>query len=71
MTDTDASAQTVVARVRDVASKMLAIEVGHLGNLPFQAEVRKSALELVPSLIKYPDGAFAQGLQNIYYRLFR
>jgi flagellar biosynthesis protein FlhG len=69
MIDASTNAGAVVERIQKVARNMLAIKVGHLGNLPFQPEVKNSALDLVPSLIKYPDGEFAQALQNLYYQL--
>jgi len=71
MIDAHVSAEAVVARIQEVARKMLSIQVGHLGSLPYQSEVKNSSLELVPSLIKYPDGKFSEALRNIYYQLIR
>ena len=71
MIDTPSTAGAVIKRIQEVARKMLSIEVGHLGSIPFEAEVKNSALELVPSVIKYPDGDFAEALRNIYYQLIR
>jgi len=69
MIDAHASAEAVMTRIQEVAHKMLSIQVGHLGSIPYQSEVKSSTLELVPSLIKHPDGEFAEALLNIYYQL--
>jgi flagellar biosynthesis protein FlhG len=71
MVDKPSAAGAVIERIQEVARKMLSIEVGHLGSIPFEKEVKNSALELVPSVVKYPDGAFAEALRSIYYQLIR
>jgi hypothetical protein len=35
---------------------MLSIHVEHLGNLPYQSEIKWSARDLVPVVAKFPGG---------------
>lgn len=45
-----------VKRIQKVAARMLSINVGHLGNLPYQKEIELSTRQLVPIASKFGPG---------------
>jgi flagellar biosynthesis protein FlhG len=69
MIDGQADPKAVVRRIQEVARRMLSIQVGHLGDIPYQPEVKNSAFELVPSFISHPEGGFAEAIRTISYQL--
>jgi flagellar biosynthesis protein FlhG len=56
MVESDSEAIALVKRIQEVARKMLSIHVEHLGNLPYQSEIKWSARDLVPVVAKFPGG---------------
>lgn len=56
MVESDADAMPVAERIREVARRMLSIDVQYLGALPYQTEIRSSTRELVPVVAKSPRG---------------
>jgi flagellar biosynthesis protein FlhG len=61
----DSNVMEVVNRIQEVSRKMLSIQVGYLGGLPDQPEVKNSAKDLVPVVARYPNGILSQELEHI------
>jgi len=59
----------VVERIQAVSRKMLSVEVGYLGSLPYQPEIEASAMDLVPIVARYPEGDLAKRMSGIMERL--
>ncbi len=59
----------VVERIQEVSRKMLSVEVGYLGSLPYQSEIESSAMDLVPIVARYPEGDLAKRMSGIMERL--
>jgi flagellar biosynthesis protein FlhG len=55
----------VVNRIKEVSLKMLSIDVGYLGSLPYQPEIELSARNLVPIVSRYPDGNLTRNISSI------
>ncbi len=60
MTDEQSMQEKVVRRIQEVSQKMLGIQVGYLGCIPYLPEIKNSVQELVPVVAKDPQGAFAK-----------
>jgi len=58
-----------VSRLKDVSGKMLSIDLNHFGRVAFDKQIQKSAKDLVPSVAKAPDGAFANALRRIVLKM--
>jgi flagellar biosynthesis protein FlhG len=56
MKESESDALNVVKRIQEVAQKMLSINVGYLGSVPFQPEIKLSARDLVPVVARSPKG---------------
>ena len=69
MTTHKTGVDPVVDRIQKVAAKMLGIEIGHLGNLAFQDEIRTSTQSLIPAVASYPSGRLAHDLDHITLQL--
>jgi flagellar biosynthesis protein FlhG len=65
MTTDTAQVNRVVERLQNVADKMLAVDVRHLGNLVYQDEIRTSTQSLVPAVAQFPEGHLARDLAHI------
>ena len=65
MVEEGVNAGAVVHRIQKVAEKMLSIQVTRLGSVPYAAEVKNSALDLVPLAAKYPQGDFSSAIGKI------
>jgi flagellar biosynthesis protein FlhG len=59
----------LVSRLKDVSGKMLSINLNHFGRVAFDKQIQKSAKDLVPSVAKAPDGAFANALRRIVLKM--
>ncbi|MEN6319444.1 MAG: P-loop NTPase [Syntrophaceae bacterium] len=59
----------VVERISVVSKKMLSVNVGYIGSLPYQQEIESSARELVPVIAKYPHGLIAKQKRLIVHKL--
>jgi flagellar biosynthesis protein FlhG len=59
----------LVSRLKDVSGKMLSIDLNHFGRVAFDKQIQKSAKDLVPSVAKAPDGAFANALRRIVLKM--
>jgi flagellar biosynthesis protein FlhG len=69
MKESETDASVVVRRIQEVARKMLSIEVGYLGSLPFQPEIKASARELVPAIAKFPKGYLSATMANLVEKM--
>ena len=65
MTGDDAGVTEVVNRICEVAQKMLSVQVGYLGSISYQPEIKTSARDLMPAVARYPDGIFAETMAHI------
>ncbi|UCG99868.1 MAG: P-loop NTPase [Deltaproteobacteria bacterium] len=65
----DSNVIRVVERIQEVSRKMLSVEVGYLGSLPYQSEIESSAMDLVPIVARYPEGELARRMSGIMERL--
>jgi MinD-like ATPase involved in chromosome partitioning or flagellar assembly len=54
----------VVERIQEVSRKMLSVEVGYLGSLPYQSEIESSTMDLVPIVARYPEGDLAKRMSG-------
>jgi flagellar biosynthesis protein FlhG len=59
----------LVSRLNKVSEKMLSIDLNHFGCVAYDEQIQKSAKELVPSVAKAPDGAFANALRRIVLKM--
>ena len=59
----------VVERIQEDSRKMLSVEVGYLGSLPYQSEIEASAMDLVPIVARYPEGDLAKRMSGIMERM--
>ena len=69
MVGKDSEAIALIERIRKVTKKMLSIDVDLLGSIPYHANIKSSAKELVPEIVKYPDGVFAACLPGIVNKI--
>jgi flagellar biosynthesis protein FlhG len=65
MMDGESTAKKVFGRIQDVSQKMLGIQVGYLGNISYQPEIKHSAQSLVPVVARNPKGIFAECIRKI------
>ena len=65
MTDSDSEVMAVVKRIKDVAQRTLSIDVNHLGTLQYKQEIKMSARDLVPAVIKSPHGYFSKMMSQL------
>lgn len=61
----------VIERIQQVSRKMLSIEVGFPGTLPYQSKIESSARDLVPIVARYPKGDVAKRMSRIAENLLR
>lgn len=55
MAEADANTTDVAQRITEVSRKMLSVQVEYLGAFPYQDEIKRSARELVPAVVKFPE----------------
>ena len=55
MAEADANTTDVAQRITEVSRKMLSVQVEYLGAFPYQDEIKRSARELVPAVVKFPQ----------------
>jgi flagellar biosynthesis protein FlhG len=65
----DVNVNPVVMKVQNVCKTYLSKEIGFLGTVSAQAEIERSALDLVPVLARHPHGKLASELDHIAKRL--
>ena len=61
--------EDVVHRIQQVSQKMLLIQVGYLGNIPYQSEIKHSAQDLIPVVIKEPHGMLSVCIAKIFDKI--
>ncbi|NVM23466.1 MAG: P-loop NTPase [Desulfobacterales bacterium] len=71
MTGNDSSVMEVVNRIREVSQTMLSIQVGYLGSIAYQPEIKASAKDLTPAVARHPDGIFADTIGHIIDKIGR
>lgn len=59
----------LVSRLKKVTGRMLSIDLNYFGGVPFKRQIQRSARDLVPSVAKDPDGAFAGVLRRIALKM--
>ena len=65
LTDEESIVERVVIRIQDVSQKMLGLQVGYLGGIPYQPEIHNSARDLVPVVARYPQGRFSTAIEKM------
>ncbi len=65
----DSNAMQVVNRIQEVSRKMLSIQVGYLGSIPFKPEIQRSARDLVPVVLRYPEGVLSRTIEHVLYEI--
>jgi flagellar biosynthesis protein FlhG len=60
MVESESDAIPMVERIQKAAKRMLSVDVGYLGALPYHSEIRSSTRELVPAVAKSPHGSLAR-----------
>lgn len=63
--------EEVAGKIQNVARRWLAREVKLLGSIGRHPDVERSAIDLVPAIIRYPRGAFAMEIAAIANRLIK
>jgi len=61
----DSDVMGVVKRIQDVSQRMLSIQTGYLGGIPYQKEMERSAQDLVPVVARYPKGDLSETLSHM------
>ena len=61
----ESNIKEVANRIQDVSQRMLSIEVGYLGSIPYQQKIKKSAMELVPVVARYPNGILCRRIRQM------
>ncbi len=61
----DSDAMGVVNRIQDVSQRMLSIQIGYFGAIPYQTEMERSAQDLVPVVARYPKGDLSETLSHM------
>ena len=61
----DSDVMGVVTRIQDVSQRMLSIQTGYLGGIPYQSEIKRSAQDLVPVVARYPKGDLSEILSHM------
>ena len=61
--------EEVAGKIQNVARRWLAREVRLLGSIGRHPDVERSAIDLVPAIVRYPKGAFAMEIAAIAKRL--
>lgn len=69
MSDAREQVDELVSRLKKVSDKMLSVQLNHFGCVAFDRQIQKSAKDLVPSVAKAPDGAFAKALRRIVLKM--
>ena len=69
LTDDDANVDGVVTRIQEVSQKMLSLQVGFLGSIPYQPEIKQSARDLVPVVARYPKGRYSESISKMLAEL--
>jgi flagellar biosynthesis protein FlhG len=65
MSTDESCAMEVANRIQKVSQKMLSIDVGYLGSIPYQAEIERSTQDLVPFVATYPKGILSECINNM------
>jgi flagellar biosynthesis protein FlhG len=63
--------EEVAGKIQNVARRWLARDVKLLGSIGRHPDVERSAIDLVPAIIRYPRGAFAMEIAAIANRLIK
>jgi len=61
--------EEVAGKIQSVAKRWLAREVKLLGSIGRHPDVERSAIDLVPAIVRYPSGVFAAEIASIADRL--
>ena len=69
MVEAQEQVDELVSRLKKVSQKMLSVQLNHFGCVAFDKQIQKSAKDLVPSVAKAPDGAFASALRRIVLKM--
>jgi flagellar biosynthesis protein FlhG len=69
MFETQEQVDELVSRLKKVSAKMLSIELGYFGCIPYEKQIKQSTKDLVPGVAKAPDGVLAKALRRIVLRM--
>lgn len=65
MMEENSKAMKMVKLIQNVSQKVLSVKVGHIGNIPHQSEIERSARDLVPVVVKNPKGIFSGKIEHM------
>jgi flagellar biosynthesis protein FlhG len=69
MVESESDAILMVERIEKAKKRMLSVDVGYLGALPYHPEIKSSTRELVPAVAKSPRGNLARFMGNLVRNL--
>ncbi len=69
MFEAEEQVDELVSRLKKVSQKMLSLDINYFGCVPFERQIQRSAKDLIPSVAKAPDGAFAKALRRIVLKM--
>jgi flagellar biosynthesis protein FlhG len=69
MFDAQGQADELVARLKKVSGRMLAIDINNFGGVPFDRQIQQSANDLVPNVANDPKGPFAMALRRTVLKM--
>jgi len=61
-------AENVISRIQEVSQKVLSLQVGYLGSIPYRPEVQRSTRDLLPVVAETPKGIFAECIRKMMTR---
>jgi len=65
MSTDESCAMEVGNRIQEVSQRMLSIDVGYLGAIPYQSEIGRSAQDLAPVVATHPKGILSKWINNM------
>ncbi len=65
MSTDESCAMEVGNRIQEVSQRMLSIDVGYLGAIPYQSEIERSAQDLAPVVATHPKGILSKWINNM------
>ena len=65
MSTDESCAMEVGNRIQEVSQRILSIDVGYLGAIPYQSEIGRSAQDLAPVVATHPKGILSKWINNM------
>lgn len=71
MTEENSKAMKMVKLIQNVSQKILSVKVGHIGSIPYQSEIDRSARDLVPVVVRNPKGILSEKMDHMIEEIGR